>query len=338
MTQKQPFFQRRAKSRPRSLFKRKKESAAAVAVLAAAFLILKKMAPVTNRSAASSSNPGLAIGPDARAIPLLPSRARSSGQESLSLINGSVIRIINPAVADRENPSAELPMTLPRGLESVSASLVGEALSGAAAFPNPKPMSRKRARGFRRAARLKAIVPCSGRACVLRGLARARVLTSGDDPCLALKGCTAEDAAADGNAAYDGAAAPPASGPSPLDQSAPEISQNARPLLNGQNNQEAQAQAQSLETALRRCVAADVLYLGSRGRPGPQIAAQDDFTRSYRKFSMMGCLSGGDPLCSRMREQAQASCRRFDAVRRAHYKACPLDQSAGPYEPAGCLL
>jgi len=359
-----PFFKSRSSGGISSAFRKKEAgiSAAvfAVAALAAALFFGGKAFTAFQlfpSAAAAAPNASLPVSAQARGVPQLPQTAQPANPESLALIgqypegvNGrhwrgdlagqTVTSLISPNQAARRLFSVALPMRLPPGLSAAAPDAVVQALGTTSVPRSPRATIKGRFRGrwFSRRYKLGALSPCSGFECAFRKLSDVRVLTADHNPCLAIKGCVVENAVADENAVYDGSLAAPSLGASPLNQSAPEINTGAQSGLGGQNDASAATQAQNLSQDAQRCAAANALYFGTPERPGPQIVAQQDFSRAYEGLESSGCLSANDSLCAASRGKAGELCRQFDAVRLAHYEACPIDQRMGPYEPAQCVL
>ncbi|HVA65746.1 MAG TPA: hypothetical protein VNK24_02325 [Elusimicrobiota bacterium] len=364
MNPKTPFFKGRSSGGISSAFRKKEAriSAAilAAAALAAAFLFGGKAFSafrIFSSAAAAAPNASLPVSAQARGVPQLPHAAQPANPESLALIgqypkgvNGrhwrgdlagqTVTGLIDPSQAGRRLPSVALPMSLPPGLSAAAPDAVAQAL-GATSVPRPPRTAVKgrfRGRWFSRRYKLGALAPCSGVECAFRKLSDVRVLTADHDPCLAIKGCVVENAVADENAVYDGSPAAPSLGAASLNQAAPEIKTGAQAGLGGQSDASASEQAQVLSRDAQRCAAADALYFGTSEKPGPQVVAQQDFSRAYEGLERSGCLSASGSLCAAPRDKAGELCRQFDAVRLAHYEACPIDRRMGPYEPAQCVL
>ncbi len=363
MNSKTPFFKGRSSGGISSAFRKKETIAAAgifaAAALVAAFLLSGKefsVPRIFSGSVAAAPNANLPVSAQARGVPQLPQAASPANPESLALggyypgdavvrrwrgdLGGETVTgFIDPKQAGRRRPLVPLPLPAASGPSAVAPDSVAEAVSGTSVPRASRAAVKRRLRGqgFRRY-RMHHIALCSGAECALRRLSDIRILTADHSPCLAVKGCVAENAVADENAVYDGSSAAPSAGPSALNQSAPKISPAAQAGLGGQSDAAAAAQAQRLSEDAKRCAAANTLYFGTPEKPGPQVLARQDLSLAYKNLESSGCLSANGALCAASREKAGELCRQFDAVRLAHYEACPIDQRLGPYEPAQCVL
>jgi hypothetical protein len=203
--------------------------------------------------------------------------------------------------------------------------------AGAGRVQGASPGRLPRAKGARLSAEMRASLNQSllaGNAKSVTDLAQAhdRAGLSRAPDCTAANGCTAEFAAANLGAVYDGNSAGGAAAPSAL--SAPRMDGASQPAAAEARGKGAADETEQAGKDLQTCQRADADFTARES----ELAR--DLQKKLEQYRSLGCppLWGSERsrrLCGGKAAEVAAACRLYNAMQCAHLEACPLTASDG---------